>query len=392
MIKFFQSSLFASSGSCLSDQFVSGGVMQLSRIQSAAFDITYGRENIEYLDSTAEQVLFDPALAQLQFSYLVSNGYNERLLGFFTNPTGNAFKKLNEYKNFYLVFDDQGVDLNGKSYSGTTRTIAFGNTFLNNWSLEASIDSFVTANATFSAYNVLSLTGNPSGQNIPAINARDGTLVSGQFTLPISESLFSDIYGNPADSISALSKGDIVLNFSSGSVFANNLSGANSCIIQNFNCSAGINWEPINNLGYKYPETRIKFPIEIDLSVEALVDSFKVDQLNKSTCLDSGHNFDIFIKKPCSDFVAYQLRFKNLKLESQSSSLDIGGYTTVSFNWKGYLYNFGTGQTNMSIYASQGSTFYELDSMVNVTGYDLNGDIFITQQSIYNRKIAENEF
>ena len=60
------------------------GIMQLRRVQSANYSFTVNRQDVNQFGQLAriDSVAIDPPTVTLDFSYYLTNGLNERILGF----------------------------------------------------------------------------------------------------------------------------------------------------------------------------------------------------------------------------------------------------------------------------------------------------------------------
>ena len=114
--------------------------------------------------------------------------------------------------------------------------------------------------------------------------------------------------------------------------------------------------------------------------------------LNQFQCLDSGFSINTLFKVPCTDMLAIEYYFQNVKLESQNFISKVGQLNQVSFNWSTKIFDLTrTGNSsNMNIKASNGSIYYIYDHSANISGYDTNGDFYFSSQDFYNRAIKEN--
>lgn len=392
MYRFFNNTLFVSSGDSFATQSVSGAINQLCKIQSTSFGINFQHKPVPFLNSDYQCTQTEPPIANLNFEYLATNGLNERLMGFFTNITGNAFSKLNNTKNYYILVGEDATQTN--LYNGTNpsnyKTIAFGNTLMDSWNLNAQVGALPNASVSLTALNIFLHTGLPSGQSSPTVNL-NGNSDGQTYILPFATQNPTGSISNPVNFISALGPQDIILEFPTGSIFASFISGSNSVLLQSFNLGVTFPRQNIKNLGDVYPERPLQFPIEISLSTTAIVNKYKRDELNKVNCGNTGHNINIILRRPCSDEIAMELRLKNLYLESQNYSTAIGGYTSTNMNWRGYLYNFNTGISNFSIYAGQGTEYYILENCIDITGYDAFGQPIIEQECFWRRETLENK-
>jgi len=73
----------ASSGTAVSHE-------QLNRVQSANYSFTINRQDVNQFGDLAriDSLVLDPPTVSLDFSYYLTDGFNERALGFFVQHTG----------------------------------------------------------------------------------------------------------------------------------------------------------------------------------------------------------------------------------------------------------------------------------------------------------------
>jgi len=391
MYRFNQYALFVSSGNYLSNQIISGGLLQIPRVQSSNFTLNFQREDLAYLNEASELVRMDNPVVDLTFEYLNTNGLAERSIGLITDGENSAFWNLNQEKNYYILVEDDFVDANLPN-SSTARTIGIGNGILNGYSISASVGEIIKTTCSVQALNVSIFTGF-SGIT-PAIDYRTANSIGNGVVVRNPSNQISAFSVNSADDVIAVGTKDLIMEFPSGSVFATVISGANACQLQNFTLAFSVGREIGKPLGFAYPtERRVNFPITVEVTAEAYLEQYQIASLNGISCADSGHDINILIKQPCSNLLALEFYLKGLKLESQQINTSVGSnFTTVSFNWKGLVGNLNNTGNNLLIKANQGSEYYTLESVTPISGFDANGDLFFSEQSFYRRRMSENDF
>lgn len=351
------------------------------------YDIGYGFnqsridiKNLGNFGTVARPAITIPPIS-LQFSYYSYGLLNEARLGFIINtqsgniPTNppiyssnicpisgfldrtfqkdysNSFvnvNNINEYwlstyrdcKNFFVATIPNGDDLNkiqpvtqtlnnttGKILKDNIYLYSFGDCYLNTYKFAATVGNFPQATADYICYNAMWLSGG-SGNNIPSVNPKDGTLRSGTYyNLP-------PIYTGQQDSV--ILPGDISFNISeTGNPLLFNFPIDFSDIkIQGFDYDISLNREPLQNLGYKLPlDRRINFPIYCNLNMNAIVGdnstgSF-IDFINK----DTEYNIIINMKYSNLQFItgtAINLKFLSCKLNNFQISDSIQDKRTVT--------------------------------------------------------------
>lgn len=339
MYRYHNTNLYITSGDCYSDQTISGSIQQLSRVQSIAIGIESPRTNIQSTNLEGKTIQLDKSYVNFNTDYYFTDGKNESLLGFITSGNENAVKNLGQEKNFYGVFLEDGLEPNlytGLDYS-KYNIVSVGNVLLNSYTLDVQAGGVAAANCEFQGLNLLVQTGVPSGKQIPTININTFNSSTGTYNLPAGNSFSSGII--------MLGGKDIVMNLPTGSLFGSNASGDNSVILQGFTFNVSINRNTIKEMGKVIKERKIVFPIEFTLNAKTIIDRYKTDNLNKVICDNISHNFDILFKQPCSESGVFKLSLKNMVLESQGISESITQYVQADLQWKGYMFNFGTGSS-----------------------------------------------
>lgn len=323
----------------------SGKHVQLERVQSANYNFSISRQDINQFGELGkiDSMVLEPPTVNLDFSYYLTDGSNERALGFYVK-TGSAAQgnfpsghmTTTSGKNFYLLTSDEGDDFNYGT--GGKNVIGFGNGFLSNYSLEASVGSFPTVSVSIEAANVLS-SGSAFVANtgytakLPSVDPSNGAsysatgsyLPSGQKTLNTS-------------AISALRPGDITLSFGAladaGSGVLADISGDSDGIhVQSVSLSIPLSRSSLQRLGTKFPYARaVDFPVTATLSVSAIVNEISAE--NMATMLENETTGDItltFKDKAGNNAVVYTL--KGAKIDSESFSSSIGSNKTVELTF-----------------------------------------------------------
>jgi len=172
------------------DNFFEGSwgssINQLKRVQSANYSFTVNRQDINQFGHLGryDSVVLEAPTVSLDFSYYLTDGYNERMLAFITNGqkqnlSGMMTRAQNEFGNNYFILTvpegrdavqgDLQVKENDKS------VISIGNAFITDYSIEASVGSFPSVSVTVEGMNIKSDLGT-QWKTIPAIDPTDGTL------------------------------------------------------------------------------------------------------------------------------------------------------------------------------------------------------------------------
>lgn len=210
---------------------------QLSRVQSANYSFTINRQDVNQFGDLAriDSLVLDAPTVSLDFSYYLTDGFNERSLGFFVQTSGTGFINRgaettafasgnlasghlvsSSGANFYIVTSPDGVDLNAKgagdALNGQDTTIGIGNCYLSDYSVDLSVGSLPTVNVTVEGANMNSSTTAASGSlPSPAINQELGTKINSGVALPnpTENGGITGTIGQPV--ITALRPGDVTL-------------------------------------------------------------------------------------------------------------------------------------------------------------------------------------
>lgn len=313
------------------------GVEQIHRAQTVNYDFTLNRENVSQLGQLApiDRVQVQAPEVSLDFSYLVTDVANEEKLGFSVNGgiscLSGILAKTEDEKNYFVLVAPEGTDANGSATAPTNGSVVgIGNGFIGSYSTEGAVGSFPTANVSVEALNIRAY-GSGIDVPIPAVNPVNGQAIGGvNFTIPAAVS------GNVAQA-TALQAGDITLSLGSSAL----LTDTADLAIQSYNLSFDLSRESLEKLGSKYAFTKeINFPIDVSMSVEALMSDLATGSLNNLVCNDDSYDMTVTLRKPScagNGDVAVQYEIKGAKLDSQSWSSSIGPAQTVSLNWTAQL-------------------------------------------------------
>jgi hypothetical protein len=346
---------------------------QLRRVQSANYNFSIERQDVNQFGQLARidaLVLASPTVS-LDFSYYPTDGYNEKLLGFYVQNTEEGNDDVGNFasgqmgnssgQNYYIVTADEGSDLNtlsGDAALESKSAIGIGNAFLSNYTFDASVGNLPTVSVTVEGLNIKSSI--VSGEND---SLEVGNFVLSPAVLPISgnELGLTGQLPNPSEAtgisiISALRPGDVTISWDAyfgqtGAPIAS-LSGANSINVQSASLQLPLSRTPIERLGSKFAFARVvDFPIVATLNVSAIVNEIEekslADMLNDNTKRD----ITLTIKKPGGgnqDAMIFTLKGSQLQSESFSSS--IGANKTVDLVFQTQI--GGPSDKNNGIYLS----------------------------------------
>ena len=324
---------------------------QLKRVQNANYSFTINRQDVNQFGQLAriDSVILESPTVSMDFSYYLTDGENERLLGMTTdgksqNLSGIMTRSQNDYgNNFFILTVPEGRDAvvgDMKSADEDKTVISVGNAYITDYSIEGSVGSFPTASVSVEALNIKSDVG-ARFNTIPAIDSTDGTQICETcFMLPPAET---------GDGVSVLKPGDITIDLKDGALLSRQMSGDSlgygpedkgSAHIQSFTISTPMGRTALQRLGNTYAFAKeVDFPVTCTLSVNALVSDLKDGNLVDLMC---GNSYDIKVKMqdpkcidcdPNTGDPSFIINFKKAVLDSESFSSAIGDNKTVDLSF-----------------------------------------------------------
>ena len=349
-------------------QEIRTGIQQLHRIQSANYSFSVNRQDVNQFGQLGriDAVAIDPPTVTLDFSYYVTNGLNERLLGM--NVSGDKSALASEIvdglvcgdsvsqdgKNFFILTTCEGQDaVNNKDGESSKSVIALGNGYVSNYSVEAAVGGMPTANVTVDGLNLRAYQGT-TGLASPAINTNFGTPVDNvEFNVPpavsgvLNDSDQSSIDSDDSHGWSCLRPGDITMSLGTdGSAAEFNLLPsaeapsdftAGSAHVQSFSIDVPLSRSVLNRLGSPYGYARVvDYPVNVNVSVSAIVSDLKAGKLDELLWETEEHDLVFTLREPepyGTGRRAIEYRVKGALLEGESFSSSIGDNKTVDLTF-----------------------------------------------------------
>lgn len=357
----------------VSGNLSSGDITQLSRVQATNYSIEIQRENVMGLGTAfANDNVREAPFVNLTVDYLVTNGKNEKTLGFVVDGLHGSMLNLNSgERDFFLLVNKE-----------EPMVLGIGNGMLARYSVSAAVNDFVKAQAEIRGFNI-QLDQGTSGNVIPRVDL-DGLPSEYTYQLPpVVDDAREREVGYVGDNI-YVSARDLDIRFPNNSAFGVILSGNDRSHLQSFNLSLGVNRSEITRLGDKYPFKRcLQLPMELTLSADLLLEKFVADNIRNYFCQDS-HDIDIDIKDSrCTTFnefweeqddttrLKYMLR--GMKLKSFSSADSIGDRKNVRLEWSVPVGNLLDLNRNLFFSGNFGRYLFPLDQSQEVSGENVTG-------------------
>lgn len=353
--------------STVTGQQASSVLQQLSRVQSANYNFTINRQDVNQYGQLGriDSIVTESPTVSLDFSYYLTNGENERLLGFNVNGTescvaGRLSADDSEGQNFFILTTKEGTDAinNDLSDGDLNSVISLGNGFLSDYSVDLSVGALPTANVTIEGFNIKTDVGT-TGLQIPGIDPLAGTFLEGytgkQFTVPVATRDNATGVGGIQES--ALRPGDISLDLQDAGELAVIGGGATntnktSCHVQSVSISVPLSRTVLERLGSNFGFTRVvDYPVNATVSISATLADLKAGNLleriyEEETSgprkgLSKAHDLEVTLRNPSPNAVlpgvqgdiAMKFTMKNSVLESESFSSTIGDNKSVDLTF-----------------------------------------------------------
>jgi hypothetical protein len=361
-------------------------IKQLKRVQSANYGFTVARQDVNQFGhaSRLDSIVVESPTVNLDFSYYLLEGYNERMLEFVTDGQTNALSGLltpelyQAGNNFFIltapeardaVVGDVGLHNDGKEDQKSV--IALGNGYITDYSVDISVGSIPTASITVEGMNIRSDFGT-TGNDIPAVNMKNGARSSdawtvdangtrscnvtdgctGLYSLPPSNSGYTGCNTDGSDgSIAALRPGDVLVDLNSKSLISKSVAGNSdtpligSSHIQSASISLPLGRTTLQRLGSVFGFSKaIDLPLSVSMSFNAIVADLKEGNMLDLLCDCEEFDVGVTIFKPeCAGCtvkdindgskVALRYTMKGAKLESETFSSTIGDNKSVDLSF-----------------------------------------------------------
>jgi hypothetical protein len=350
---------------------------KMDRIQNCNFNFTINRQDINEFGKLAriDSIVMEAPTVGLDFSYYVTDGYNERLLGF--NITGvtdtnivNGAQAISglladlQGNNYYILTVDEGEDVVGGTLAPSSTIVGIGNGFISEYSFEASVGAIPTASVTVEAFNIKSdateipvtltsgaapvgtvvganivtITGNSPAIDLFAQPATKLTSVGAAYKLDYSRA-FTGAIGNDAgvnftgfttgvSTVSALRPGDIVLSLGT----SRGMTSLTDAHIQSFSFTLPLSRTILQRLGNTFGFARVvDVPINMDVTISAIVSELQ-DKNLFDALISQNNDLSITLKDSSSNNkIRYDI--KSALLQSETYSENLGDNQTVDLTY-----------------------------------------------------------
>lgn len=309
-------------------------IQQFHRVQTVNRNYSIERQDINQVDVLAriDSVVSNPPSVGMDMSAYCVGIRNASGAGLTTNLGVNCLSGIlagvTDDRNYFIAKSLGGLDEAANANTATRVCLGFGNGFLTNYSLQAAVGGIATETLTFEASNFQGYTG-VTGQASPAIIPTSGTQVQNIiFTIPTAS---TGLVGMP----SAIRYGDVSLDISNANAIHLD---ENDLKVQSFNLSIPLARESINKLGSLFPYYKsVTVPINVTMSVEAIVGDAATGSLINLLCTDNPFNVTATLYRPScpgqARTVALEAQMRGAKITNLSENMSIGPNQTATLEF-----------------------------------------------------------
>ena len=354
---------------------------KMDRIQNCNFNFSINRQDINEFGKLArlDSIVMESPTVSLDFSYYVTDGFNERLLGFncySANDTANTIENVQaisglmadlQGNNYYILTVDEGEDVVGGNFTPSSSIVSIGNGFISEYGFEASVGAIPTANITVEAFNIksdanaivttvtsagapagvvganiTSITGNSPAIDLSSSPANKFTSVGSAYKLDYSRHFTGAIsnaagvnftgFTTGASNVTALRPGDLVLTLPNSDGIAD-INGNGQAHIQSFNFTLPLSRTVLQRLGNTFGFARsINVPINMDLTINGIVSELESLNLFDKLGSPTARTLVISLKDSSSaEKIVYTI--KGAIFQGESYSENIGDNQTVDLTY-----------------------------------------------------------
>lgn len=350
----------AHSGSAPAGGTLESKLRVLNTVQTASFDMAINRAEVKQIGADARLAARQPVTqptVSLGFSYILTDGRNEHAIGL--APAGDASFLSgvtgNDDRNFFLFVSEKGEqDFNFVSGYQNLSVLSFGNCYINNYTLDASVGAFPTVSVDYSASNVrfdqvsgLSGVYIPPSETepdivasglIPAVNRENGVLASDitSYGYIVKRGSIADggIFNTgpvgigTASTIHHLKPGSVDLHLSNPNIGGLVVSGSTKMHVQSVSINIPVNRTDLLGFGSKYVyDRKTEYPSLGQMRVSAVASNIAAGTTDEIFSKDDVYQMEVIFNttdSTANKTPAVSTKIQNAKIESQSISQSIG--------------------------------------------------------------------
>ena len=384
----------SAAGNCRSRSLIE----PMERIQSANFNFTINRQDINEFGQLArlDSIVMESPTVGLDFNYYLTDGGNERKMGFnvptANNAGGNAVaarSSATEYfwtgdgclsgfsalsgvlndpqgNNFFITVVPDGKDVQGTTALAATGSaytkndvVAIGNGFVSDYTVEAAVGSIPTASVTVEAFNIKvddHLSGAPISdtasyfldEGVPGVSLEGNSGTNRYVFQTGMGNTGTQVYQNTngtsfnttgSADVAALRPGDLTLSMgNSGSYYGlADMAGDGAAHIQSFTINVPLSRTILQRLGSTFGYARVvDLPVDISCTVSAVVSELQNKNLFSELCNRTTHDFTLTMRDAaCTSAGNEKLVYtvKNARLDSETFTNAIGDNESVDMTF-----------------------------------------------------------
>lgn len=341
---------------------------QLHRVDTFSFDVDLAgaREDIREFGQLARigTLTMREINPTISFGYYLGNGENELAIGL--QSSDGLDKQLisgiltedvsSREKNIYTLIVKEGEDaFNSSIYqtqSANHDVIGFGNCVLTSYGANFAVGEIPRVDVEWEASNIVFYTGGHSGFKNPSINKEGARADEGLFNLPAPDTGSMNVL--------VLRPDDITVSFGPDEISSGQLGGTDfsDMCIQSCAIDIPLSRGNIECLGEERSVAKpLEFPIDVTVSINAIVKNFKTGALEYVLTGTAGNNnttIAIDIKNDALVDV-HKFRLKNAVLDSQAFSQGLDDNETVDLTFSAQI--GGANTTTDGLFWSGSATY-----------------------------------
>jgi len=350
---------------------------KLDRVQSINFNLTINRKDINEFGKLArlDSIVVESPTVGLDFDFYVTDGMNERLLGFnmYDSRDSQTIQGIQaisgliadtQGNNYYIPTFDEGEDVVGGSLKPSTTVVAIGNGFINEYTFDATVGQIPKASIKVEAFNIKSdyadapvtLTANasPAGSvgadlltitgTSPAINILSSPIskysdVGTSYKIDQYRNFTgvgytsinsSGLFTTGSSLITALRPGDLILSLSNLTDTMNDLGTSH---VQSFKFTLPLKRTILQRLGNTFGYARIiDVPINMDFTISAIVSELRSQNIYDQLGSPTKKNMTVTLNDPNGN-AKVSFGLSGAIFKSESFSEGIGDNQKVDFTY-----------------------------------------------------------
>lgn len=341
---------------------------QLHRVDTFSFDVDLAgaREDIREFGQLARigTLTMREINPTISFGYYLGNGENELAIGL--QSSDGLDKQLisgiltedvsSREKNIYTLIVKEGEDaFNSTVYqtqSVNHDVIGFGNCVLTSYGANFAVGEIPRVDVEWEASNIVFYTGGHSGFKNPSINKEGARADDGLFNLPAPDTGSMNVL--------VLRPDDITVSFGPDEISSGQLGGTDfsDMCIQSCAIDVPLSRGNIECLGEERAVAKpLEFPIDVTVSINAIVKNFKTGALEYVLTGTAGNNNTTIAVDIKNDALVdvHKFRLKNAVLDSQAFSQGLDDNETVDLTFSAQI--GGASTTTDGLFWSGSATY-----------------------------------